>query len=295
MERDGNPFAMTHLKQDISTAFRLAIAGCFIGHGTIAIQNSNIYFSEWNNWVQQLFPEDQKLFGAEVMLNAVGAIDILVGICFLLPEVPSYALAWSMIWGAMTAASRIYFLSGLVPGFWMSVVNPLAQFLIRTPNWMIPVVFFIFYSGRVPQTPIRRISQKSWMTLGAVTQVAGLFLIYLVELYHPLFPYEIEKKSMPLWYFHAGGLFTVLALSVFAFSFVGKFGQATFKSASIFAIIAYTFNEGFEIFSNSPHGIKFTSLRIIEHAPIYVCLGYLAYLNFRGHRCSALSKPFNCD
>lgn len=278
---------MKNLPFEMGTLLRLAIFGCFVGHGTIAIQNSNIFYSEWNYWAQQLFPDEQKYIGAQFMLSTVGAIDILVGLWFLLPAIPFYALAWAITWGALTATSRLYFLSGIIPGFWTNVVYPLSEFLVRTPNWIVPIVFYAFYFNKTHNSLFNRVSEMVWIRIAVATQVIGLFLHYLVELNNQIYPIEILKKGMPIWYFHLGGVAAMASILAFVLSLNPSLRSRLAKVAGLLAITAYMLVEGFGFALNTHHGFTFTTLRVLEHAPIYLCLAYSAINAVRNSRPQA--------
>lgn len=266
--------------------FRVAVMCCFVAHGWLALKNSNIYYSEWSQWVQSLFSEEEKFWGSQILLGSVGTIDILVGLSFVFVflQPPLFAIVWAICWGSLTALSRLYFLGSFTPPFWSNVVYPLSEFLVRSANWIVPLlaVSQLEFSS-TPRWVERILSRISSSTrpliyFVIITQVFGIFLHYLVELNHELYPYEIHKKSMPIWYFHAIGSTSVCALT-FAFLNFKWPNQSTLRIVAIYlSVISFLLAEGFEIvILNSSHGFSYTAIRIAEHVPIYSCFAYLLW------------------
>ena len=259
---------------------RIAVSLCFAGHGILALMNSNIFYSQWSQWVQSIFPHDLRYMGSQLVLGIVGSLDLLVAIRFLLPKIPGYALLWAIVWGTITAISRLYFL-----GSWQSIptfinfANPIGEFLVRVPNFFVPIVVFIFFTEQGQRLFSNRFTMDKFISIAVFATMAGLFFEYLAHLFHPLLQLEIDKIGMPLWYFHLSGALIVLAVCAMVLS--------SAKSAPRFNLIAavccgvsYALIEGFTlVIVHSPHGMFFLSIQIAEHMPTYICL--LFYIRSR--------------
>jgi hypothetical protein len=248
-----------------SVLFRIAAVGCFLCHGVIALQNSDVYFSEWNVWVQSLLPwADVSV--AKYFLRTVGTIDILVAAGFLLPRIPLFVFIWAIGWGCATATSRLFFLGSFDGSSWSNVVRPVAETAARTANWVVPLLLYRRVRIKGPRL-FAALTESQWIYVAVLGATAAIFLHYLVDLNGPIYPLEVLRKGEPLWFFHLLGAISAIALAALA---------ARLRPAPVLAATSLALAEGFEIFIlNSPHGALFTLLRIGEHFPIYFCFCYL--------------------
>ena len=254
---------------------RLAVFCCFVGHGTLAIKNSNIYYSEWSQWVQSLFPENEKYADSQMILGAVGSIDLLVGLSFLLPTIPMPAFIWAIGWGAATAISRMYFLGALSAPIWQNVLYPISQFLVRTPNWLVPMLLLAHSYKSVPL--LGKIADRSsyHIEIAMLAQVLALAIMYLADYNHELYPYEVQKMGMPLGLFHTTGLIAISGFIALSVALTGTKSRLWTFAAGILVPIAFILSEGFEItVLNAPQGVRYTGIRVLEHVPIYICMFY---------------------
>ena len=118
---------MLKTEQKIHYVLRVAIAMCFIGHGTFGIITKQI----WCNYFA--------VFGigtdaAYTLMPWVGVADILLGIIMLFYPMRAIAL-WLVIWGALTASLRPA--SG----------EPFAEFIERAGNFGAPLALLILSGG----------------------------------------------------------------------------------------------------------------------------------------------------
>lgn len=257
---------------------RLAIFCCFAGHGSLAIMNSSNYVSEWSNWIQSLFPEDQKFEMSRMMLLTVGFLDILVAIGFLLPKIPRPAFIWAIGWGTATALSRMYFLGRLFPINWYNTAHPVAEFLSRTPNFLVPILLFLMVEPNTRLAVVgRRFHIKNILLVAGSTQILSLCLHHLTHWNHEMFPFELEKVGMPVWYFHLMGGIAIMALCAICVTTWSHQTKFIITLTAILTLFAYVIPEGYDVFlTNAPHGFRYTFIRLAEHVPIYVCMGYFA-------------------
>jgi hypothetical protein len=114
-------------EQKIHYALRIAVAMCFIGHGSFGIITKQI----WCNYFA--------VFGigtstAYTLMPWVGICDILLGILMLFYPVRAIAL-WLVIWGTFTAFLRPA--SG----------EPFAEFIERAGNFGAPLALLILSGG----------------------------------------------------------------------------------------------------------------------------------------------------
>jgi uncharacterized membrane protein len=118
---------MLKTEQKIHYVLRVAIAMCFIGHGTFGIITKQI----WCNYFA--------VFGigtdaAYTLMPWVGVADILLGIIMLFYPMRAIAL-WLVIWGALTASLRPA--SG----------EPFAELIERAGNFGAPLALLILSGG----------------------------------------------------------------------------------------------------------------------------------------------------
>lgn len=116
-------------EQKIHYALRIAVAMCFIGHGSFGIITKPI----WCNYFA-VFGIDQAT--SYQLMPIVGGIDILIGITMLIYPIRAIP-AWLVIWGLVTALLRP--LSG----------EPFAEFIERAGNFGAPLALLIL-SGVSP-------------------------------------------------------------------------------------------------------------------------------------------------
>ncbi|MFD0793965.1 hypothetical protein ACFQZX_10060 [Mucilaginibacter litoreus] len=114
-------------QQQIHYVLRIAIAMCFIGHGSFGIITKQI----WCNYFA-VFGIDTKT--AYALMPWVGAADIALGMVMLLRPMRAIAL-WLVIWGGLTAFLRPA--SG----------EPFAEFIERAGNFGAPLAMLILSGG----------------------------------------------------------------------------------------------------------------------------------------------------
>lgn len=168
----------TNSYQRMYYLLRIAVAMCFIGHGSFGIITKPI----WCNYFG-VFGVGQDM--AYQVMPVVGVIDILLGIGILLFPVRAIP-AWLVVWGIFTALLRP--LSG----------EPFAEFIERSGNFGAPLALLIL-SGRAQNL-------KGWFThinpnpqpnLDTVKQLATCLKLaaFLVLLGHGWLNL-IEKKGL---------------------------------------------------------------------------------------------------
>ena len=118
---------MLRTEQKIHYVLRIAVAMCFIGHGSFGIITKQI----WCNYFA--------VFGigadsAYALMPWVGVLDILMGISMVFYPTRAVAL-WLVIWGAVTAFLRPA--SG----------EPFAEFIERAGNFGAPLALLILSGG----------------------------------------------------------------------------------------------------------------------------------------------------
>jgi hypothetical protein len=234
------------------TALRLATAACFLGHGTLALKNAPIFYSEWSNWIQSLLPAGDPTPSMYV-LRVIGSIDVLVGLVFLLRAAPPrWAFAWAIGWGLATATSRLYFLGALHGDPWQHLVHPLAEMLVRTVNWAAPLAL------------LRR--DRRWVTGAVAAGALAHGLAYLATWLGPTYPFEPLKTGEPLWLFHVDG-----ALALAALVLLGR------PRGALLALASMALGEAIDLASVAwPRGAFGIVLQLAEHQPIYVCFALYA-------------------
>jgi hypothetical protein len=118
---------MLKTEQKIHYVLRIAIAMCFIGHGTFGIITKQI----WCNYFA--------VFGigtdsAYMLMPWVGVTDILLGVTMLFYPLRAIAL-WLVVWGSVTAFLRPA--SG----------EPFAEFIERAGNFGAPLALLVLSGG----------------------------------------------------------------------------------------------------------------------------------------------------
>ncbi|MEY4631130.1 MAG: hypothetical protein RIQ81_1250 [Pseudomonadota bacterium] len=255
--------------------YRIAVSGCFFGHGIMALRNSATFTSQWSGWVQSLWPDSLKYTMSDFFLKLVGTIDLMAGLAVLMPSVPALALYWTIIWGLLTALSRLYFLTEFPPGSWIFPVKALSEFLIRVPNFVVPLVLAGLLGFAGLPARVRAYPKESLVFFAIAALTLGLALHQITDLAHPLFEYELAKFGKPLWYFHASSALNLLAVLSVAILFLrGSEKSFPLSGVSRFLVLAaYAATEGFAIaVTHRPHGWFYVFVKIIEHLPVYLCL-----------------------
>ena len=115
------------LYQKVHYTLRIAVAMCFIGHGSFGIITKQV----WCNYFG-VFGIGQNL--SYQMMPVLGCFDILLGIIMLIYPV-RIILAWLVFWGIVTALLRP--LSG----------EPFAEFIERAGNFGVPLVLLFLAGG----------------------------------------------------------------------------------------------------------------------------------------------------
>lgn len=246
--------------------FRIAVACCFIGHGILAYQASTNFGSEWSAWVRSLFPATIEYTASEIFLKSVAIIDIVDGALLLLPRIPKSALVWVFGWGAMTAGSRLFFLGVYVPPLEINMINALAEFLKRAPNWIVPLLLIANTSPKIAKRYRLVDHQKSLLNVAVGSQMLGLYLKQCYEFNSPFFEFELLKFGIPTAVFWLATGSSLIGL--FVVILAAKVPGLLRKAPGLFLLVpfAYTVAEGTVIYSrNLPGGFMFTSIRFISH------------------------------
>ncbi|MFA6246312.1 MAG: hypothetical protein WC615_05190 [Mucilaginibacter sp.] len=118
---------MLKTEQKIHYVLRIAIAMCFIGHGTFGIITKQI----WCNYFAVFGIDTDTAYS---LMPWVGVADILLGIIMLAYPMRAIAL-WLVMWGAVTAFLRPA--SG----------EPFAEFIERAGNFGAPLAMLILSGG----------------------------------------------------------------------------------------------------------------------------------------------------
>ena len=269
---------------------RIAVAACFIGHGLIAIQVSSNFGSEWSYWIRSVLPSAIEYDASKNLLRIIGVIDILDGICLLLPRIPRQALAWVLGWGFLTALSRLFCLGAHIPPFELNGFHALAEFLKRTPNWVLPLLLVAALSPGLRFSA--QILEKKYkiLALAVGAQMLAIVLNNSYEYQGSYFEFELTKVGMPTWYF-----WMVTSLAIFSLLLVPliyfKGQHASLVTAwSVIVLAVYVMAEGFSIHArNIPGGLVYAAIRFVSHMSMYTCLLLWVFLSFR--RCSVNEAP----
>jgi hypothetical protein len=151
-------------EQKLHYVLRMAMAMCFIGHGSFGIITKQI----WCNYFA--------VFGigtstAYTLMPWVGVCDIILGTIMLLYPVRAIAL-WLVIWGAVTASLRPA--SG----------EPFAEFIERAGNFGAPLALLILSGGTksfkhlfVRIDPAEEVSSKTLNNVFTCLKVVGFLLL----------------------------------------------------------------------------------------------------------------------
>jgi len=255
-------------------ALRIAVAACFIGHGLIAIQVSANYGSEWSYWIRSILPSAIEYEASKNLLRIIGIIDILDGICLLLPRIPKQALAWVLGWGFLTALSRLFFLGVYVPPYEVNGFHAASEFIKRTPNWVLPLLLVAATSPGLGFSDSIRKNKYKILTLTVAAQTVAIFLNNSYEYQSPFFEFELIKVGMPQWYF-----WMVTCLSIFSFLMLILIYLQNKRSILISVVgatvtlLVYTMAEGFSVYArNLPGGFFYALIRFVSHMSMYTCM-----------------------
>ena len=273
-----NHSAQTELNQSIlnHSIMKAAAALCFLCHGFIALKNSTVYYSEWNTWVQQLFPESIRYAGARWTLATVGTIDIIAAICLFIPSLTRFALLWMVVWGTATATSRLYFLGSFEANFWSGVASPLGEFLVRAPNWIVPLLLALELKEFELPSRIANLSEKlrqrtnsQWLFWGTTAFTFGVLASEASSLASPLFEFERNKIGLPEHFKET--LMGLAAAASFALLFSRrKYSLVAAAIAAVLVMVTHEFEEFY--YHNRMHGFQFWSIRLAEHATVFYCV-----------------------
>lgn len=254
-------------------SLRVVVAGCFIGHGILAYQASTNFGSEWSAWVRSLFPREYEYQSSEIFLKTIALMDITNGLLLFLPRIPRIALAWVFCWGAMTAASRLYFLYGYSPPMEINTFNALAEFLKRAPNWITPL-FLVAASSPAIEKRHQILSRKiPWLNFAILCQLSGILLHNAHEANGPFFDFELLKLGMPLWFFYVVTVGSALGILVVARVHIQPKIPGSCWFLPMIVTLTYICAEGFSIYSqNLPAGSSFTAVQFLSHFAQYYCM-----------------------
>lgn len=252
-----------------------AVALCFLCHGLWAIRNATIYHSEWNVWIQSLFPQ-APFVGARHFLTTVGMIDIVAALCFLRRHPPRVAYAWVIPWAFATAMSRFYFLATLRLDVWQGLVAPLAEVLARVVNFGVPLLAWQLTRGASAKRIGER-SVKGLYHLIVTASVVAIALRYLTTFLGPEYPYKMHKLGESLWFFHTAGLLAWAAVCGMLVSpRLEKPSAQTIVTMLVIACVVL--HEGFDLgWRHLPHGFTMLLIGLGEHAPLYVAVAAWAH------------------
>lgn len=144
-------------EQKIHYTLRIAIAMCFIGHGSFGIITKEI----WTHYFA-VFGIGHTL--AYKLMPPVGAVDILLGVTMLVR--PTRAIAgWLVCWGLVTATLRP--LSG----------EPFAELIERGGNFGAPLAFVLLTGGRSWWKRIRPDEGSHLRQVALCLKIAGFLLL----------------------------------------------------------------------------------------------------------------------
>lgn len=262
------------------TSFLKAAAfACFFCHGFFAIKNSSVYYSAWSVWTQSLVTQNKFEF-AKHFLRTVGTIDIVVSFLFLRTRIPKFVFIWGIGWAFLTSISRVYFLGAPNFPIWNNVVTPLSEMLVRTPNWVIPLMLFRMQSKK-PLFSLTDQKFSRWVEGAAFLTILGIMLRYLSDLNSPLYPAEILREGKSLLFFHLCGALALVA--TLAIALAQYFCSLRLIAVSV-AMVAFLMPEVFElVVVHWRQGVLHSSLQAGEHLPLFVTFAVLIALNAPGN------------
>ena len=108
----------------VNWVLRIAVAGEFIGHGTLAIQGK----AQWIGWIGDMLNVSPQAAGQ--LLLAIGILDVIVALIVLVKPI-RVALLWAVLWGFWTALLRPI----VGESFW--------DFVERSANWGAPLALLL--------------------------------------------------------------------------------------------------------------------------------------------------------
>jgi len=256
-----------------SLALRIAVAGCFIGHGILAWKASANFGSEWSAWVRMLFPASLEYRGSEIFLKTVAIIDIVDGLLLLLPRIPKSALLWVLFWGAMTAVSRLFFLGVYIAPYEINSMNALAEFLKRAPNWIMPLFLVAVTSPKLNERFKILANKHHWLNFAVGSQMLAILLHQIYEWNGPYFDFELLKVGMPPWFFGAVTAGAIMGLFLLILNYQSKLANKSFNFLLYIVPLTYVCAEGFVVFArNLPAGGLFAFVKFVSHFAMYFCM-----------------------
>ena len=108
----------------IEWVLRIAVAGEFIGHGTLALQGKQA----WIGWMEKLFGATPEIAAQVVFF--IGLLDVFVALVVLFRPI-KIVLLWAVFWGFATALVRPI----VGESFW--------DFIERFANWGAPLALLL--------------------------------------------------------------------------------------------------------------------------------------------------------
>ena len=239
--------------------------------------------------MRSIFPGTIEYAASEIFLKSVAIIDILDGALLLFPRIPKSALAWVFGWGAVTASSRLFFLGIYVPPLEINMINALAEFFKRAPNWILPLLLIASISPKIEKKFNLLEQKKSWLKLAVGSQMLGIYLKQCYEFNSPFFEFELLKFGISIDFFWLATGSSLIGLIVVILD--AKVPGIFKKAPGLFLLVplAYALAEGATIYSrNLPGGLLFTSIRFVSHFCQYltVILWTIDHLNWGRQRCA---------
>jgi hypothetical protein len=256
---------------------RGAVALCFFCHGYWALKNATIYHSEWNVWIQRLFPASPYV-AARHFLTTVGTIDIVAALFMLLRQPPRLVYAWVIPWGTATALSRAYFLGSLEVDIWQGAVAPLAEVLARVVNFGVPLLAWQLVHA--PATWSRRLPEpRQLYTAMVAASLAAVALRYLTDYLGPEYPFKLYKLGQSPWSFHAAGLAAWAAALAWLVAATYARGKTMATAVTLLVVTILAWHETLNlVYQQWPRGFDAMWISVGEHAPRYMALaGWLAW------------------
>jgi len=117
----------------------------FLGHGLYAAGIHPVPLN-YQTMTMKLLSMDQE--NAIRFLAIVGWLDILAAVTVFLPRLRVITLSYMIVWGGLTALARIISHIGMAQPLYG--LDPwLAETLVRTPHWMLPLLALLLISRRI--------------------------------------------------------------------------------------------------------------------------------------------------
>ena len=124
------------------------VAMCFIGHGMYAMGYHPVPWS-FQVMTMDILGVDETM--AKRILYVAGILDFAVAIGILIPVARRVSLIYMIFWGGVTALARIWAHFDKATKYWG--IDPwLAETLVRTVHWMIPVLLLMLLRSRSPNS-----------------------------------------------------------------------------------------------------------------------------------------------